>query len=63
MKKPKNGDLRHFLNRKRNEGEQSIDEKLVYKWTFELVSALNYLHNVREGEKQNRVLHRDIKPA
>ena len=56
------GDLRQYLDRIRNEKEPYLDERLVYKWTFELLSALNYLHNVKEGEKQNRVLHRDIKP-
>lgn len=33
-----------------------FDKAIAYKWIFELITAVNFLHN------QIKMLHRDIKP-
>lgn len=46
----------HKYKKKMIDEKSEIPEKLLYKWLYQVMHALNYLH----FEKQ--IIHRDLKP-
>lgn len=49
------GDLQHLIDYNRHIGKK-LDEKVVLKWSLEIMKGLAFLHS-------KKVIHRDIKPG